>query len=346
MPKYLVGVGIVKAFIDNNLVFKGQTLIDTTMEISTGSTEIRGGQGNALLAEYFHDSALNLTITDAQFMLPALALNFGAKQSTMGGRIFGNEEITLVGSKGTLAKVTASEIASVSGGAKNVYIEYKEEYYSLPLTGNTFDVSTTSIPENSTICVSYLYNNPNSETYIIPANFVPSRVHLFITVKLSGESTGEGFVGEETIEIPIFQLSGSQTISMTSDGAANTSLSGKAIRFSDAGVCESSGHYAKITETIYNRTWTDGVTALAISGGDFELTAGDKRTLRVYAVKGANSFLVDNAQLTFESSESQYATVGAHTGLVSAESAGATLITAFITEKPNIEVSATLTVTG
>lgn len=346
MPKkYLVGVGVVRGFVDNNLLFVGKTLIDTSMEISTSSTEIRGGQGNSLLAEYFHDSALNITITEAQFLLPVLALNVGITRSTMGGKIFGSEEITLVGSTGTLTNVTAAEIASVSGAAKNVYIEYDGEYYSLPVTGNTFDVSSTPIPANTTLCVAYLKNDANSETYIIPANYVPSRLHLYITVKLSGDSAGEGFIGEETIEIPIFQLSGSQTISMTADGVANTSLSGKAITFDDAGACESSGHYAKITETIYNKNWYDGTTALAISGGDFEMKVGENKTLRVYAIKGNTSFLVDNSQLTFESSDA-YASVGANTGVVSADSAGDTLITAFITAKPTIEVSATLTVSG
>ena len=130
---------------------------------------------------------------------------------------------------------------------------------------------------------------------------------------------------------------------MTADGVANTSLSGKAITFDDAGACESSGHYAKITETLYNKHWYDGVTALAIAGGDFEMATGTTTTLKVYAIKGTTSFLVDNSQLTFESSD-EYATVGAHTGVVSAQSAGDTLITAFITDKSSVEVSATLTV--
>lgn len=338
MQKYLVGVGTVTAFIDDELYFVGKTLIDTSMEISTGSTEIRGGQGNGLLAEYFHDSALNLTITDAQFRLPVLALNVGSPTAVSGGRLFGNEEVTLVGSTGTLTNVAYDSIALVSDETqKKVYINYKDTYYSLDLGADlTFDTSATSIPANATICVSYLYNNPNSITYTIPANYVPSRVHLFVSVKLSGNNTGEGYIGEETIEIPVFQLSGSQTLSMTADGVSNTSLSGKAIAYQDSGVCESSGHYAKITETIYNTNWYDGVTGLAIMGGDFTINGlGNTSNLKVYAVKGGNSFLCDNSQLSFYSQTVATATIGEHTGIVTTVAVGTTLLTAQITGVAN-----------
>ena len=78
MPKkYLVGVGTVRAFEGNNLIFVGKTLIESSMEISVSSTDIRGGLSNALLGQYFHDSALSLTITDAQFNLPMIAKNVG-----------------------------------------------------------------------------------------------------------------------------------------------------------------------------------------------------------------------------------------------------------------------------
>lgn len=345
MPKkYLVGVGTVRAFEGNNLIFVGKTLIESSMEISVSSTDIRGGLSNALLGQYFHDSALSLTITDAQFNLPMIAKNVGTSVS-VGGDIFKTESITLNGKNGT---VTGTPVA-VDGAKAYVYTEYDGEPYSLAVTGKTFSIDGTPIPEGASLCVAYLYHNINTSSIIIPSNIVPSRLHIYVTVNLTGDVVnGKGFIGTETIEIPIFQLSGSQTISMSADGVSNTNLSGNAIAFFEGGeTCEGGGHYAKITEEIYNTNWYDGVTALAISGGDFSMAKSDSPvTLRVYAVAGGNSFLVDNSQLTFTSSKAATATVGANTGIVTPVAAGTTIITAKITNKQDIEASCDVTVAG
>ena len=343
MPKkYLVGVGTVRAFEDNNLIFVGKTLIESSMEISVTSTDIRGGLSNALLAQYFHDSALSLTITDAQFNLPLIAKNVGTNV-TVGGNIFQTESVTLNGKIGT---VTGAPVA-VSGAKPYVYAEYDGEPYSFEVSDGAFDVTGTSIPANATLCVAYLYYNANTTSIIIPSNIVPSRLHIFVTVNLTGDVvSGKGFIGTETIEIPVFQLAGSQTISMSADGVSNTNLSGNAIAFFEGSeTCDGGGHYAKITEEIYNTNWYDGVTALAISGGDFSMLDTDAPIkLKVYAVSGGNSFLVDNTQLTFTSADQSVATVGANTGIVTALTQGTTLITAKITGKTSIEASCTLTI--
>ena len=351
MQKYLVGVGTVRAFINDKLLFEGKTLLDTSMEIGIDSTDIRGGQGNKLLAQYFHTSSLSLTITDAQFRLPVLALNVGIESPVPGGRVFGKQAVTLSGKVGTLTGVEYSKIASVSGDStKYVYVEYKDEPYTITLNNDlTFDVSTEapSIPSDATICVAYLYNDVNSEYYEIPANYVPSRVHLFVTVQITGDKTGTGMVGEEVIEIPIFQLGGGQTISMTADGVSNTSLSGIAIAYEDGTVCEAGGHYARITEKLYDTNWYDGVTDLAIMGGDFTLNGiGTTSKLKVYAVKGGTSFLCDNSELTFTSGTTAVATIGENTGIVTTASTGSTQLTAAITGAPTIKAECTLTVTN
>ena len=170
MPKkYLVGVGTVRAFEGNNLIFVGKTLIESSMEISVSSTDIRGGLSNALLGQYFHDSALSLTITDAQFNLPMIAKNVGTSVS-VGGDIFKTESITLNGKNGT---VTGTPVA-VDGAKAYVYTEYDGEPYSLAVTGKTFSIDGTPIPEGTSLCVAYLYHNINTSSIIIPSYIVPS----------------------------------------------------------------------------------------------------------------------------------------------------------------------------
>lgn len=345
LKRFLVSVGEVVAMKGNDIVFTAKTLADSSITIDTSNTEIRGGVSNALQAVYYHSGTFNIALTDTQFRLPYIALNTGAT-ITKGGDIWSSETVTLNGSNGTLTGAPVS----IGGNPISVWVEYKDTYYTFNTVGKTFSTQGTPIPENSTICVMYMNTKTSAETITIPANIIPDRVRLYITANLYGDVSGDGFVGKVQIEVPVAQLSGAQEISMTADGYSNTPLNAMAIAYSDSGVvgCANNQYYAKITEFINDSKWYDGVTALAIEGGDFDYTGTvnpNIGTLRVWAIKGGSSFLCNNADLTFESSESQYATIGTNTGIVGAVSTGDTLLTAYITESPNIEVSCTLSVT-
>lgn len=41
-----------------------KTLTDSTFDFAITGEDVRGGAGNALWGKYFHDSALNVTLTD------------------------------------------------------------------------------------------------------------------------------------------------------------------------------------------------------------------------------------------------------------------------------------------
>lgn len=342
--RFLVSVGDVVAMQGNNVVFTSKTMADTGFSVETSNTEIRGGVSNPLQAVYYHSSALNITLTETQFSLPYIALNSGGV-ITNGGDIWTNETVTLVGESGT---ITGAAVA-IDGEVPAVWVESNGINYTLPLTGSTFSVSGTGIAQNSTICVSYLVNQNAAQTVTIPANIIPDRVRLYITANLYGDVSGAGFIGKVQIEIPSAQLSGSQEISMTADGYSNTPLTAMALAYSDSNAigCSQGQYYAKITEYLNDAKWYDGVTALAIQGGDFTLTgSGSTATLRVYAVRGNDSFLCDNNNLTFTSGTAGNATVGQNTGIVTAVADGTSLITVKITGKEDIEGSCTVTVEG
>lgn len=61
---FLAGVGRVLIFKGNDLIGVAKTLTESTFNFSITGEEIRGGQGNALWGKYFHDSNLNVTLTD------------------------------------------------------------------------------------------------------------------------------------------------------------------------------------------------------------------------------------------------------------------------------------------
>jgi hypothetical protein len=341
LKRFLVSVGDVVAMKGNDIVFTAKTLADSSITIDTSNTEIRGGVSNSLQAVYYHSGTLNISLTDTQFRLPYIALNTGSA-ITLGGDIWTNETVTLVGNTGTLVGTPKS----IAGQPISCWTEYNDNYYTFTVTGNTFSTQGTAIPENSTLCVMYMNSKSSAQSITIPANIIPDRIRLYITANLYGDVSGDGFVGKVQIEVPVAQLSGAQEISMTSDGYSNTPLTAMALAYSDSSAigCTNGQYYAKITEYLNESSWYDGVTALAISGGDFSMKSSGSTTLRVYAVKGGSSFLVDNSELTFKSGTASTATIGEHTGIVSPVAEGSTLLTVSITEKPTIEASCTLTV--
>lgn len=349
LKRFLVSVADAVAMQGDNIIFTAKTLLNSSISLDVQSTEIAGGKGNSLQAAFFHSPRFNLTLEDTQFRLEYLALNTGGT-ITQGGTIWDNEEVVLSGKTGTLQGIPAV----VNEGKIFVYVEYQDVNYALPVqmagSAYTFDVSSTPIEANSTICVSYLNRNANARELIIPANFIPDRVRIFLNADLFGDTTGEGVVGRIQIEIPLAQLTGSQEISMTADGYSTTPLNAMALAYNDSAAvgCSSSAMYAKVTELILNTSWTDGVIGLTIEQGDFELAAGESKTLRVWALKGSSSFLVDNSKLTFASSKQNVATVGANTGIVSANSSATpqdeVMISVKITDKPSIEANAIVTI--
>lgn len=64
MNRFLAGVGKALLIRGNELIGVGTTLTESTFDFSITAEDVRGGAGNVLLGRYFHDSALNLTITD------------------------------------------------------------------------------------------------------------------------------------------------------------------------------------------------------------------------------------------------------------------------------------------
>lgn len=342
--RFLVSVGDVVLMQGNDIIATSKTMADTGFSVETSSTEIRGGVSNPLQAVFYHSSAFNITLTETQFSLPFIAVNAGSA-ITNGGDIWTNETVTLVGQNGTITG-TAS---AIDGKVPAVWVEYDGVNYTLPLTDKTFSVNGTSIPQNATICVKYLDTKNAAKQVVIPANIIPDRVRLYIIANLYGDVSGAGFIGKVQIEVPVAQLSGAQEITMTADGYSNTPLTAMALAYSDSNAvgCDAGQYYAKITQFETDANWYDGVTGLAIQGGDFTLTgSGATATLRVYAVRGNDSFLCNNADLTFTSGTVANATVGENTGIVSAVANGTSLITVKITGKEDIEGSCTVTVEG
>jgi hypothetical protein len=61
--QFLVSVADVRLYdiSNDNLLAVGKTLVDSSIDVTLGNTDIRGGRGNQLLSTYFHTAAMELT---------------------------------------------------------------------------------------------------------------------------------------------------------------------------------------------------------------------------------------------------------------------------------------------
>lgn len=344
--KFLTSVADVYGYDESdNLLFYSKTLLNSNLEVTLASSEVRGGRGNQLLFTYFHTGAMNITLEETQFNLAMLGNTVGQSVDT-GSNIYTEETVTL-GSGGT-GTVTGTPLALPSSGALYGWVTLLDGTIErVTFTGSAFTAAGGA--SGDVVCVRYYALDAAARSVNIPANAIPKIVKLVMEAQLNSSDTSTNKVGIVQIIVPRFSLSGAFTLSLASDGVSNTPLSGMAFAYNDAETasCTSAPVYAKVIEILDNANWYDDVVGLAIEGGDFSLatTLGTK-TLVVYAVKnnGDAPFVVDNADLSFTSVTTAKATAGLHTGLITGVAAGTSLINVVITAKTSIEASCTVTV--
>jgi hypothetical protein len=346
MDKFLVSVGNVRGYDSNqNLLFVGKTLIDSSFDQTLASTMIKGGQGNQLLGIYYHTSEVKLKITDAQWNLAFIAANEGQTIAT-GGNVYVDETVTLSGKAGS---VVGTPLA-VTGTTIYGWVTLLDgTYQRVTFTGSAF---TASLAGNTdTVCVHYYAANAAASKVTVPANVLPSTMRIEIETELASNSTGTtSIIGTVQIQVPLASATGAFTIASKADGVSTSDLNMIALRNVDTSTasCTSVPYYATITEIVTTSNWYDDVIALAIQGGDFTLaTTTGTSQLIVWAIPstlGKSAFQVSPlTSLTFVSDTTGKATISAG-GLVQGVSTGTSLLHASITAKATIEASATVTV--
>jgi hypothetical protein len=341
--KFMVSVADVYGYDENDvLLFESKTLLDSSIEVTLGSTEVRGGRGNQLHYVYYHSNAMNITLNDTQWNLNYLGSTVGADVVT-GNNAYVEETITL-GAAGT-GTVVGQPLA-IQGTALYGWVRQLDGTSErVTFTSKTF--ATSSGSSGDVVCVRYYGLDSASSSITIPSNAIPKVVRLVMEASLNTGDESANQIGKIQFIVYKATLSGSFSLSMTSDGVSQTPLSAMALAYSDVetAACTSAPVYAKIIEILDSANWYDDVYALAISGGDFSLAATlGTQQLVVYALKpNAAPFIAPVADLDFTSGTVGAATVGLHTGLVTGVAAGTSLLTVAITALPLIDASATVT---
>lgn len=344
--KFLTSVADVYGYDDNNqVIFTGKTLLDSSIEVTLGNTEVRGGRGNQLQYVYYHSNAMNVTLNDCQWNLAMLAATTG-QSIGVGSDVYTEETITLgAGGSGT---VTGTPLAVTGTTIYGWVTQVSGLTERVTFSGSTFASSSGS--SGDVVCVRFYSADANARSITIPANVIPKVVRLVMEAQLNSSDVSSNQIGKVQFIVYKATLSGSFTISMTSDGVAQTPLTAMALAYQDSETasCTNAPVYCKIIEIIDNINWYDNLTAIAVEGGNFSLaTTTGTKTLVVYGVTSNPSeapFIIDNADLSFTSGTTGVATVSLHGGLVTGVSAGTSLITVVVDDKNTIEAQVTVTV--
>ena len=342
MKKFLVSTADVYGYDSNdNLLFVGKTLLDSSIETTLSNTDVRAGKGNQLQYIYYHTAEMNITINEAQFSLAFLALNTGSSIET-GANVWTEESVTVTKGVGSVTKGTplALQTQTIYGWVT------KEDGTVERVTFNGVQFKLADTDYDGTVCVRYYTNDSAPRKVTVYADMLPSVIRLVMVGTLASSDSTTNQIGTVQIEVPRASMTGAFTLSMTPDSVAQTPLSVRALASTvNAGGCDGNRPiYATITEKINGAKWYDNVIALAIEGGDFTMTNGTSKQLQVYAIKndGSAAFLAPVNGITFASDTEATATVEG--GLVVAKTAGTATIKATITDMPEIDANVIVTV--
>lgn len=350
---YLAGVGTALLFKGNDLIGVAKTLTESTFNFAITAEDIRGGKGNGLLGRYFHDSTLTATLTDAMFDLNYIALSLGVNVESGGLSV--KEEELKVGADNTVT--TTETPVAFDGTMIGWYKKPTDNDWTIgTITGNKMTI--TGGTQEAVYCVKYFYQNANAKSITIKSQYVPATLHVVVLTDLYSGKVGTQSdatrYGRLIVDIPQFQLDGSQDLSLTATSAATVSLSGQALAVLDGATCEDDPYYGTMTEEIYGAKWQDDVIALAIENADIDLNQNNIEALIVRAVygKGMASQRKDNSNFTFTKVNDPTATATGVTvsteGVVSAGTVdGAAVIEVTLKNAPNVPPAfATVTVTA
>lgn len=349
MANFLAGVANAYLYNGINLIATAKTLIDSSITIGVTAEDLRGGKGNQLLGRYFHDSTFSIAMTDAMFRLEYIALQTGSTIK-QGGDIYTTETVTL-GADGA-GTVSGTPVDFAGFGIIGWVNRPSDDVVATQVAFNGKGFTYPGGVEGENVCVRYVETDVSARQMVVSANFVPATLRVVLEATIwAGDSGAQleqaTIAGKLFVEIPRFQLDGSQEIALSSSGLANAPLSGMALRSMDAAAgCDADGYYAIITEQLFGINWYDSVSQLAIEGGDVSVGVGATKSLRVYAIKtDGTAFIAPAADLTFTSGATSTATVDT-AGVITGVAAGSTTVTVAVTEKPEIVDVTTVTVTA
>ena len=334
---------------NQNLILTAKSLTDSGLNTTVSKDSIRAGKGHKLLANYYFETGLTLSLTSATFSMEYLAMKFGS-DITMGADVQTRETlVTTVIDKISVSKTpVAFPNTTAIVGAYKLSNSTTDTWTKITFTGS--DAVVSGLPIGSEVCVVYFAEDLSARQIKVPTNIIPDTMYVvgtadeFKATSAGTVNTSSSKIGELEVIVPRFQLDPNTDLALTSSGHATTTIGGEALANEAIG-CNTEGFYAILNETTVGASAFDTCTAIAVIDGDIDLAIAGTETIKVLGIyNNASPTLIDNSLLTFTSASPSIATCGAHTGLCTGVSAGESIVSVAITSKSTISTTAVITV--
>ena len=317
--KYFLGsVGTVEAFRRVNgemqLAFRSKTLTDSGLNISTTKDDIRAGTGAPIQFSFYHDSSVEISLTDVIFDEKYIEAQLGA-DFHQGGKAYITEQKTAASNKVTLDKAPLALSAGCSSEEVVVWLTEKGQE-NWRRAENVTGQEVGGLTNGTEYCIRYVAYDADARVAEITSEIIPQELFLVITAPVySGDSCSASNgkkAGTITYEIPRFKLNGAQDFAMNMSSNQPMSLAGTALASEDGCDMTSSG-LLKIIVKYNDLHWYSNLKEL-IADEDY-LKVGD--VPHIYALTNdPEPFLVDNDQLNFSPAldgNGKWSTAGATT---------------------------------
>lgn len=306
MAKYFIGsVGTAEAFrMDGSelkLAFVSKTLTDSGLNISTTKDDLRAGTGAPIVASFYHDPSVEITLTDVMFKTAYVEAQLGADFVANGEAYQSENVVTGAAGAVSLAKMPAALNLGCGNSAKVIvwYSEQGKDDWKIIEQASASQSITLGSEAGKKFCVRYLALDEAARVATITSNMIPQELYLIITAPIFAGDACSASNGKQAgtiqFEVPRFKLNGAQDFAMAMSANQTLSLAGTALASDDG--CELNGSkLLRIIEVIWNRKWYEGVESLEFDP-DY-LHIGD--VPEVYAVYSNGSVAkIDNSVFTF-----------------------------------------------
>lgn len=246
MAKLFLGsVGSVEAFERKEdgsyeLAFVSKTLTDSGINTTISKEDIRGGTGAPIQFSFYHDPAVEITLTDVVFKKEYLEAQLGTEFKNAGSHGYASKNVVAGEGKINLKdQPIAINFGACGGELKLVWASEmgKDEWKTYSFEGVTmtgegdFEI-TGDFVNGKTYCVRYCKQDPNALIAHVTSNIIPAEYMLIITAPVfAGDacaaSNGKK-AGTITYEIPRFRLNGGSEMAFNMSSNQTMSLAGTA----------------------------------------------------------------------------------------------------------------------
>lgn len=241
MAKYFLGsVGSVEAFERREdgsyeLAFVSKTLTDSGINTTISKEDIRGGTGAPIQFSFYHDPAVEITLTDVIFKKEYLEAQLGTEFENEGSHGYATETVVAEEGKLTLKdQPLALNFGACGGELKYVWASEagKEEWKTYEFTDGK-EISSADFKAGKTYCVRYCKQDPNALIARVTSNIIPAEYMLIITAPVFAGDACSASNGKKagtiTYEIPRFRLNGGSEMAFNMSSNQTISLAGSAL---------------------------------------------------------------------------------------------------------------------